>query len=172
MPAFSYCPTCAAQLAADSRDPFAAQRCPSCGTIHYHNSKPTVEALILRDQYLLLAERGVEPFLGYWDIPGGFLEAGEHPLDGLRREVFEETGLEVQAADLFTIQIDRYGIAGDYTLNLCYVVQAQGEPRPADDVASLRWFSLAELPKRIAFDHARHVLHQLVIKQNEEQGRV
>ena len=42
---------------------------------------------------VLLARRAVEPDRGLWDCPGGFLEEGEHPLDGLRRELAEETGL-------------------------------------------------------------------------------
>lgn len=163
MPAFRYCPECATPLPSSPSEPFAAQRCPSCGTTHYHNSKPAVEALILRDGQLLLAERAIEPFKGYWDIPGGFLEPGEHPIDGVRREIREETGLEVTLEGPFDVLIDRYGSSGDYTLNLCYVATiVAGEPQPADDVAALRWFPLHSLPSRIAFDHASILLQRFV----------
>lgn len=61
---------------------FAPVKCGVCGKWHYHNSKPCAGALVVRDGKVLLAQRGVEPFKGYWDIPGGFLEAGEHPEHG------------------------------------------------------------------------------------------
>jgi len=45
---------------------------------------------------LLLARRSRDPDAGFWDTPGGFLDEAEHPVDGLRRELLEETGLEVE----------------------------------------------------------------------------
>ncbi len=164
MPAFTYCPNCAARLPSDPGNPHAPQSCPSCGATYYHNSKPTAGALILRDGQILLAERAIDPFRGWWDIPGGFLEPGEHPVDGARREVLEETGLEIEIEDPpFAILIDRYGESEDYTLNVYYVATVVGgDARPADDVASLRWFSLDALPERVAFDHANEVLRRLV----------
>ena len=97
------------------------------------------------DGRLLLARRAFEPWLGRWDIVGGFLGEGEHPLDGLRREVREETTLEFEP--------DRYFGAwtGDYdgraTLNLFWTGRfAPGEPHAGDDVAELRWFTRDSLP--------------------------
>src|SRR5205823_950767 len=122
---------------------------------HFHNSKPCAGALIVDGNRVLLAERGVEPHRGDWDVPGGFLEAGEHPRDGARREVREETGLKVDLGEPFAILVDRYpyGDAIDYTLNVYYIATvAAGLPVPADDVASLRWFPLTDLPDNIAFD--------------------
>jgi ADP-ribose pyrophosphatase YjhB (NUDIX family) len=164
VPTFKFCPACAARLPFDPAAPLAPQHCPSCGAVHYHNSKPTAGALIVRDGRVLLAARAIEPFKGYWDVPGGFLDPGEHPTDGARREVREETGLEVELGEPFAILIDRYayGDGSDFTLNVYYLARiVAGEPRPADDVASLRWFSLDALPERIAFDHARELLDRL-----------
>ena len=48
-----------------------------------------------------------------WDVPGGFLEEGEHPLDGLRRELREETGLEVEPVRFVGVWMDVYGDAPD-----------------------------------------------------------
>jgi len=50
---------------------------------------------VVKGGRLLLVKRGVEPYKGCWDIPGGFLEAGEHPEDGAVREGQEETGLKL-----------------------------------------------------------------------------
>ena len=72
--------------------------CPGCGSTYYANSAPCVSALVEdAEGRVLLARRAVEPYLGLWDCPGGFLEEGEHPLDGLRRELEEETGLVARA---------------------------------------------------------------------------
>lgn len=171
MPAFAFCPFCATPLAADPVDPHRPQRCAGCGATHYHNSKPCAGALILSDQRVLLAERAFEPFRGYWDIPGGFLEPGEHPSDGARREAHEETGLVIDLAEQpFAILIDRYGGDGDFTLNLYYLgTVVSGDLRPADDAASLRWFPLDALPERIAFEHSQAVLRKL---RDHQQGGV
>src|SRR5262245_14109960 len=84
------CPRCATRLEHRETHP----HCPACGSEYYANSAPCVSALIEDSEgRLLLARRAVEPFVGRWDCPGGFLEEGEHPLDGLRRELLEETGL-------------------------------------------------------------------------------
>ncbi|MGH2461349.1 MAG: NUDIX hydrolase [Chloroflexota bacterium] len=163
MPAFTYCPNCAVPLPVPPNEPGTPRVCANCGATHYHNSKPAAGALILRGDRILLVERAVEPFKGYWDIPGGFLELGEHPADGARREALEETGLLVEVADPpFAILMDRYGDSDDRTLNLYYLARViGGDPHPADDAAALRWFPLSALPDRIAFDHCVELLSRL-----------
>ena len=54
--------------------------------------------IILERDRVLLVERGRDPLKGYWSLPGGVLEVGETLEEGMRREVLEETGLEVRAA--------------------------------------------------------------------------
>lgn len=139
------CPRCAAPLENDG----AEARCPACGSTYYANSAPCVSALVEDgDGRLLLARRAVEPFVGLWDCPGGFLEEREHPLDGLRRELLEETGLAAGPARFVGIWMDRYGEAAEAvaTLNIYWAVRVDGEPVAADDVAELRWFAPDALP--------------------------
>jgi 8-oxo-dGTP diphosphatase len=98
---------------------------------------------------VLLARRKANPFAGRWDLPGGFLEEGEHPLDALVRELREETGLEVEPLEFLGIWMDRYGDAEDApaTLNLYWTARVvSGEPEAADDVTELGWFAPDELP--------------------------
>ena len=136
--------------------------CPACGTISYVNSKPCVCALILREDRLLLARRGIEPFRDYWDIPGGFLENGEAPDVGLRRELQEELGLAVEIGPIFGIFMDEYGDDGVATLNIMYRCTALHEPTTcADDVVEYRWFPLDRLPERIAFKSAQEAVRAL-----------
>ena len=92
---YKFCSNCGNELPITNNN-FAAQSCARCGRTLYHNSKPCAGALIVRDGCVLLVKRAVEPFKDYWDLPGGFLEAGEHPRDGMLREVREETGLDVR----------------------------------------------------------------------------
>ena len=102
--------------------------------------------MLERDGRVLLAKRAIEPRLGYWDLPGGFLEEGEEPLDGLRREFREETGLEVEPVEWLGAFLDPYN--SYFVLGLTWVVRADGEPSAADDVAELAWFGPDELPAR------------------------
>jgi ADP-ribose pyrophosphatase YjhB (NUDIX family) len=138
--------------------------CPECGFVSYSSSKPTAGALVVDEAgRLLLGRRRFEPFAGRWDIPGGFLEEGEHPLDGMRRELREETGLEVEPIEFLGAWMDRYGgdSTAEATLNLYWTARAvAGEPEPADDVTELRWFAPDELPgaDELAFENVPKVL--------------
>jgi 8-oxo-dGTP diphosphatase len=146
--AFNFCPNCGARLPSND-DTFAPQKCAQCGRTQYYNSKPCAGALIVKENRVLLVLRAVEPFKGCWDIPGGFLEAGEHPLDGMLREVKEETGLDVRAIQLLGVYMDHSDLDGDgiFTLNHYFVVEPIGGAlRAADDVNAYRWFPLDALP--------------------------
>ena len=163
MQAWTFCPRCSAPLARPSGQ--VAERghreCAGCGRHFYENSKPCAGALVESDGKVLLVRRAIEPFKGCWDIPGGFLEAGEHPADGAAREVREETGLVVEVGELLGIWIDDYAYddAESYTLTCYYLARPiAGELRADDDAAGLRWFGPEELPGEIAFAHAPLVL--------------
>lgn len=146
---WTYCPRCRAGL---TRDTTKRVECPSCGFVAYANAEPTACALCVdEDGRVLLARRAGDVFHGYWDLPGGFLEEGEHPLEAIRRELLEETGLEVEPADFLGAWTDRYGDAEDApaTLNLYWTARVTGgDPKAADDVSELRWFGPGELPPR------------------------
>jgi 8-oxo-dGTP diphosphatase len=113
----------------------------------------TASALPEDGDRVLLARRAYEPFRGLWDVVGGFVGEGEHPLEGLRREVHEETGLGFEVDALLGIWMGDYD--GRATLNLYWTGRlGPGRPKPADDVAELRWFPIDELPppEELAFD--------------------
>ncbi|HET7699415.1 MAG TPA: NUDIX hydrolase [Candidatus Limnocylindria bacterium] len=132
--------------------------CPACGHVAFRNAKPAVGVLVVRDGKLLLVRRERAPYKGYWDIPGGFLEADEHPREGARREAREETGLRIALDALLGVYHDKSG--ADHTLNLYYQAHVTGgRERPGDDADALRWFAPREIPSRIAFPgHTRAVM--------------
>jgi 8-oxo-dGTP diphosphatase len=104
-----------------------------------------VQALIVDGDRVLLGLRGSEPGTGRWDIPGGFLHEGEDPLDGLRREVLEETGYRIEPLEFFGAWTEPY--EGRLVLALTWTARiVGGEPRAGDDLVALRWFSRDELP--------------------------
>ena len=146
--AWRFCPRCAVEL--DRSHAPARVVCAGCGFVGYANSAPCVCAIVEDDAgRVLLGRRAIEPDLGLWDTPGGYLEEHEHPLDGLRRELLEETGLTVEPVRFLGIWMDMYGDAPDAnaTLNLFWTARiVAGEPVAADDVAELRWFDRNELP--------------------------
>jgi 8-oxo-dGTP diphosphatase len=148
------CPRCGREL---ERTPGKAN-CPGCGSTYYANSAPAVEGLLERDGKVLLAKRQIEPRHCFWDLPGGFLEEGEEPLDGLRREFREETGIEVEPVEWLGTQLEPYDEY--FVLGLTWLVRGEGEPRPGDDVGELAFFGPGELPAELAFPHQDELLRE------------
>ena len=100
-----HCPRCGAHIEVEGRK----AHCAACGYTQYESSSPTASAVLVDDAgRVLLARRAIDPERGKWDLPGGFLEVGEHPLDGLRRELREETGLE----GVFPTSVNGFGVDG------------------------------------------------------------
>lgn len=78
--------------------------CPACGAIHYRNPKAIVGCVPeWEDGRVLMCRRAIEPRLGRWTFPAGFLEMGESSGQGAAREAFEEAGAEVEVGELFVV---------------------------------------------------------------------
>jgi 8-oxo-dGTP diphosphatase len=111
-----------------------------------------VGALIFEDGRILLVERGKEPLKGYWSIPGGIVETGEKLEEGIRREVLEETGLDVDPYSMFEIfeRIipDAEGKPEYHYVLIDYLCRRlSGEPAAASDVSRVAWVSENELSR-------------------------
>jgi ADP-ribose pyrophosphatase YjhB (NUDIX family) len=156
---WKFCPRCKADLEVSD----GSAQCPSCGSKYYASSKPTACALCVDDDgRVLLARRAGDVYDGYWDLPGGFLDEGEHPLDALRRELKEETSLDVEPQEFLGVWMDHYSEdgTGQSTLNLYWTARVVGgELHAADDISEARWFATEELPpsEELAF-HIAEVL--------------
>lgn len=119
------------------------------------NPYPTVDVIIEIDGGIVLIERAHEP-VG-WALPGGFMDYGESPEDAARREVMEETGLEVELLELLSV----YGAPDrdprQHNVSVVYVGRATGIPVGGDDAARAGIFALGELPSPLCFDHSQIV---------------
>lgn len=77
--------------------------CDHCGTIHYVNPRPVVGTIPVWEDRVLLCKRAIEPRLGYWTLPAGFMEIGETTGEGALRETLEEAGARVALGPLYTM---------------------------------------------------------------------
>jgi 8-oxo-dGTP diphosphatase len=142
------------------------QRCPRCGWIFYDNPTPATVAIVEGRRGVLLARRAGPPYQDTWDLPGGFLESGELPDRGLRRELREELATSGTIARFFGFSIDRYGPGGFPVLAIVYVVRLSKSPRAASDVAEVRWFSRGAIPwRQIGFPSIRQALRRYLAER-------
>jgi len=153
---FRFCPADGAKL----EDPRTSGgvTCPLCGRSWYRNPAPAVGAAILDGDKALVTVRAREPYSGKVDVPGGFLEVGEHPVDGLKREVREELGLELEVDPTPVLLAPHtYGPEDVWALAIGFRARiSRGEPKPADDVAEARWIGAGEVDGvDFAWEHDR-----------------
>lgn len=103
-----------------------------------------VGALIFDARRILLVERAKEPLIGWWSLPGGIVETGETLKAAVRREVLEETGLEIEPLSHFEtferIMPDAAGRAEYHYVLIDYICRVVGGSlAPASDVSEARW---------------------------------
>jgi len=110
-----------------------------------------VGGVVIDRHRALLIRRGSEPLKGEWSIPGGMLELGEELAEGVRRELKEETGLEVEPLEIVAAfdRITREGKRVKYHYVIVDYVcrRKRGRLKPASDVVDARWVRQEDLPK-------------------------
>jgi len=99
----SHCGAAALELKVPEGDTLPRYVCASCGTIHYQNPKVVVGCLPVWGEQVLLCKRAIEPRLGLWTLPAGFLENGETIFAGAARETEEEARARVEVGSLYTM---------------------------------------------------------------------
>ena len=117
--------------------------CDACQTIHYENPRTVVGTIPLWNDQILLCKRAIEPRLGYWTLPAGFLENGESAQDGAVRETQEEAGASVTNLKLYSM-ID---VIPANQIHLFYLAE-MASPEFQSGIESLetRLFSEHEIP--------------------------
>lgn len=112
-------------------------------------AKFTVSAagIILNDaDEVLLLDHVLRPDSG-WGVPGGFMDAGEQPEAAFRREIMEETGIEVRDVSLHRVRtLSRH-------IEIIFIAKAVGKPQVQSfEIRSLGWFPPDELPPEMSLD--------------------
>lgn len=134
--------------------------CPACG--RYENRAVTIDAVIINDKKVLLIKRGKEPDKGLWGVPGGYVDWDETAEDTVKREVKEETNLDVNKVTLIGVSSSPKRHPKQ-AINIVYKVETEGQPKHGDDAQDLKWFDLDSLPPKMALDHKQNVLDALML---------
>lgn len=127
-----------------------------------------VGAVVFRGDKVLVIKRGKPPFEGQWSIPGGGLEYAERVIDAVKREVREETGLEIEIIGLLDVfdalprQAEKTGDGfSNHTVIIDYVAEwVSGEPVAGDDAAEAEFVPFETALARFSWDMTRQALQK------------
>ncbi|AMN46744.1 ADP-ribose pyrophosphatase [Steroidobacter denitrificans] len=156
----SFCPNCGQPLTRKipPGDHLLRYVCTACGTIHYQNPRIIAGCVIETEGKLLLCKRAIEPRLGYWTHPAGFMENGESVAQGAAREAMEEALAKVKIGSLLSI----VNVLHAHQVHITYRATL-AEPGYGVGVESLetRLYDEAEIPwQDIAFLSVRFALQR------------
>ncbi len=143
--------------------------CPTCGKIHYQDSKIVTGCIASYGNKVLLCRRAIEPRLGQWSLPSGYLEPGESSLRSAVREAREETNASVSGLHLYCI----YEMP---QINHVFLI-FQGRLRvpvafPGEESIEVGFFSKETLPwDELAFPSEHEALRQYFLPQGVDDIR-
>lgn len=173
---YNNCPKCGSKYSDKNKKTETKNQdffnCRKCGFIFYNNPKPAVAGMIFNKQNeLLLAKRAIDPFMGMWDLPGGFVSANENPSDSIIREIKEELNLNVKIINIEDTFIEEYKNKGrndeNYAVALIvYILKVHSfkNIKTDDDVSDYKFFSIHKIPKNIAFPEKKIFLKKYFSK--------
>lgn len=124
-------------------------------TYHYPRPAVTVDAILVSpERKVLLIERGREPYLGKWALPGGFIDMDEELEVACRRELEEETGIRIGEMKQFRAFGGVHRDPRHRTISVLFYAFTDDEliARAGDDASNANWFPINNLPE-LAFDH-------------------
>jgi len=127
--------------------------CQNCGRVFYRNPIPSVVGISIINEEILLVKRGIEPDIGTWCLPGGFMELGETTEEAVIRELYEEIGLKVKPGEIITIDTTIGGFYGDVVV-IAYGIELESKDFIAgDDALEVRYFPYDKLPNLTFYSH-------------------
>lgn len=159
---YRFCPRCGGNL--DKRRVKATEPerlvCVNCAFIFYQDPKVVAGTIFTLDGGIVLLRRGVEPALGKWVFPGGYVDRGESVRDAAVRETLEESQVEVELGPLLNV----YSYPRSPTVIVVYTAQVIGGALGAgDESTEARTFGPDEIPwHEVAFDSTRDALKDYI----------
>ena len=152
------CGTAVVNRLPDDGDTKVRAVCPACGTVHYVNPLNVVGTIPVWGDKVLLCKRNIEPRLGKWTLPAGFMEMGETTAEGAARETVEEAGAEFVIGALFSIvNVARVG-----QVHLFYQAKLlSDEFNPGTETQVAQLFNEADIPwDELAFHTVKGTLER------------
>ena len=149
-----YCPHCGAPVGTRFLGGQDRPYCESCKTAFYEDPKLAVAVLVCCDGGLVLQRRKIDPGMGKWTFPSGYVERGERVEDAAEREAFEETGLHVRLNGLLGL----YSHPGNPVVLAVYSAEAVGGSLSVSEEShEVATFALNQLPE-LAFEHDAQII--------------
>ena len=154
-----FCKTCSAPVAyrlPDDGDTRERAVCNACQTIHYENPLNVVGTIPVWGGKVLLCKRNIEPRMGKWTLPAGFMELGETVAQGAARETTEEAGAQFEMQELFALMnVTRVG-----QVHFFYRAQLTSDQfDPGHETQEARLFAEHEIPwDELAFRTVKETL--------------
>jgi ADP-ribose pyrophosphatase YjhB (NUDIX family) len=137
---FRFCPLCATPLERRMEGDHLRLVCPTDGWIHYPTPNLAATVVVEHDGGVVLLQRAIAPDIGIWHLPIGHIEYGEVPAEAARREVAEETGLQVD--ELVFLDYEHSPSYGDPLMHyivFCFAASAIGGALRVDAENSSAW---------------------------------
>ncbi len=164
-PPVNFCQVCGQPMTDQIKFGKPHRVCPDCGFIHFDDPKVAVVAFVEQDQRVLLVRRAMNPERDRWALPGGFVDYGEDPREATRREVLEETGLDVHVTRLIDVNGGQHG-SGSASIVIVFAAEVVGGTAEArDDADALLWYAASDPLPEIAFESTRSLLETWVQEQ-------
>jgi len=148
MEKYKYCPMCGGKLVKGFMDGLNRFGCKRCGWIYYLNPLPVIASFVVNEKKeLLLIKRKINPSIGCWALPGGFIELNETPAKAGGRELFEETGVKAKSGRLIGAELQKSRMYGYVLVVGMEFIAKNTRLMPGDDAMDAKFFPLKKLPK-------------------------
>ncbi len=144
-----HCYQCGSIVETRMADHREREVCPKCGWVYYVQPKVGAAVIIEQNNKLLLIQRAHEPWVGSWMTPAGYVEADEDPRDAARREVFEETGLDVEIGDFVKTYYFSDDPRGSGIVFVYKAIKVSGDLRINHEALDGKYFAYHEIPAYI-----------------------
>ena len=151
---YVYCHRCAGRMERARVAGAVRPRCESCGAVVFLDPKLAVVVVASLDSKILMVKRDIEPMMGRWSFPSGYVDRGEAVEDAARREVMEEANVETRLDALLGV----YSSAGAPVVLVAYAATVVGgEAMAGDETREAAYFAPDELPP-LPFPHDGEIL--------------
>ena len=151
---YKFCPHCGSNLSTIRVEATVRPQCPRCKKIIYYDPKLVAATVVEKNGLFLMIKRAIQPQLGLWGFPGGYVDRGEVVEAAAAREVLEETGLVVE----ITRSLGIFSEQRNPVILVAFAgVEVGGELNVGDEVSDIGFFSPDEFPP-LAFPRDMQVL--------------